>query len=129
MKSLSRKSLARAYLKTRAEKGDAHAARALAAALITGRQTRDLDFIIQEIGRELFSTQKELHASVTSAHELSVTLKKELQTLLKNRTGAEKVISTYQVDPALLGGFIAKTPVREIDASIATQLSTLKHLY
>lgn len=123
-----RRALAKAFMSLAAARGHDHAVNALAAVIISEKRTREVGLIVQEIARELFAQKKELHATVTSAHPLSAELKKTITALLKKRSAATSVHATYAVDPALKGGFVARTPQGEINASIAHQLSTLNHI-
>lgn len=128
MTLLSRRSLARGFLTLLQTKGRPHALVALAAAISVERRTRDLEFITQEIGHELLRQKQEVHATVTSAHELSAALKKIILTLIQKKSGALAVFADYAVDPALHGGVVITTPDRTINTSISQQLATLKHL-
>lgn len=129
MKKYSRQSLAKAYLMLTQTKGKTHAVRALAAAVISQRQTKDLDFIIQAVSRELWHTKQELHATVTSARPLSQKIQTAIQELMQQKTGARSIVPTWQVDPALIGGFTVVTPALTLNASIARQLATLNTLF
>lgn len=125
---LSRRSLARGFLTLLQAKGRPHALAALAAAISVERRARDIEFITQEIGRELLRQKQEVHATVTSAHELSAPLKKTILALIQKKSGALAVLADYAVDPALHGGVVITTPNRTINASISQQIATLKHL-
>lgn len=65
------------------------------------------------------------HGSVTAAVELSDELKEQVRTVLEKLTG-KKVELTTNVDPAILGGIIAKVGDLVLDGSIKTQLAGLK---
>ena len=65
-------------------------------------------------------------ADVRSAHALSAAQEKELAAALSSSTG--KTVSIHlTVDPSLLGGLIVKIGSRQVDTSLRTKLSTLKH--
>lgn len=68
----------------------------------------------------------EVVAEVRSAYALSAAQEKELAATLSGATG-KKVTSHVTVDPSLLGGLIVKVGSRQIDTSLRTKLSTLKH--
>lgn len=129
MKKYSRQSLAQGFLTLLASKGKTTAARALAAALITQRQAKDLDFISQAISNKLWQTRRELHATVTSARPLSAKLQTAIQELVQQKTGALSVMPTWHVDPALIGGFTVTTPALTLNASLARQLAALNTLF
>ena len=65
------------------------------------------------------------HGNVISAVELSDDLKANVQKVLEKLTG-KKVKLTTSVDPAILGGIIAKVGDLVLDGSIKTQLAGLK---
>jgi F-type H+-transporting ATPase subunit delta len=65
------------------------------------------------------------HGNVISAVELSDELKLNVQTVLEKLTG-KKVELTTSVEPAILGGIIAKVGDLVLDGSIKTQLAGLK---
>ena len=129
MKTISRKSLAKAYLSLAQSRGQKHATQALAAALLTEKKVHDLELVIKEISRELLTANQELHVEIISANELSTPIKSSIKTMLKSRTSASRISATFTTNPHLKGGFMARTPTEEIDASIARQISTLKHLF
>ncbi|HHW43870.1 MAG: F0F1 ATP synthase subunit delta [Thermoanaerobacteraceae bacterium] len=64
-------------------------------------------------------------ARVASAVELSKEEKKKLGEVLARITG-KKVQTTYNVDPALLGGVVVRIGDRVIDGSLRTRLATLR---
>ncbi|MBW3096715.1 F0F1 ATP synthase subunit delta [Pseudohoeflea coraliihabitans] len=68
----------------------------------------------------------EVTAYVRSAHALSSAQEQELASTLSSATG-KKVSTRVTVDPALLGGLVVKVGSRQIDTSLRTKLSTLKH--
>ncbi len=65
------------------------------------------------------------HGNVVSAVELSDDLKANVQKVLEKLTG-KKVKLTTSVDPAIIGGIIAKVGDLVLDGSIKTQLAGLK---
>ena len=85
-----------------------------AAYLVEQRQTDRANQLVQDIARELFNQDGTLLATVTSAHELSESIRKELKEYLAKATQASTVVLDERVDPSLLSGLIAKTPDYEI---------------
>jgi F-type H+-transporting ATPase subunit delta len=65
------------------------------------------------------------HGNVVSAVELDDALKANVQKVLEKLTG-KKVKLTTSVDPAIIGGIIAKVGDLVLDGSIKTQLAGLK---
>ncbi len=125
----SRRALAKGFLSLVASTSHTHAVQALAAAIVTEKRTREIKLIVQEIARELFAQTGELHTTITSAHPLSADIKKAITALLKKRTKATAVKAAYATNPSLTGGFVARTPLGELNASVAHQLSTLNHIF
>tara|TARA_R110002020_G_scaffold59673_6_gene162524 strand:- start:2542 stop:3102 length:561 start_codon:yes stop_codon:yes gene_type:complete len=68
----------------------------------------------------------EASADVISAHALSAAQEKELMAALSGVTG-KTVTLNVTVDASLLGGLIVKIGSRQVDTSLRTKLSTLKH--
>ena len=125
MKRYTSAELARGFLTLREKTSHTKATQALAAALISGKISHRLESVVHEIHRELLR-QGTAVAQITSAHELTGELKRELTHLVKKLTAASHVEATYHLNPDLIGGFIAITPTHTIDASVA---SFLNHVY
>jgi F-type H+-transporting ATPase subunit delta len=64
-------------------------------------------------------------AEVTSAHELNDDEKRQLRTVLEQRTG-KKVEARFQIDGALLGGAIVRLGSTIYDGSVRDQLKRLR---
>ena len=69
-----------------------------------------------------------LLVDVTSARKLNDSIRDELKQTLKSATEAKRVELVEHIDPELLGGLIARTPVAELDASVRTKLKQLASL-
>ncbi len=79
----------------------------------------------QEFIRQYNEVKGIVHATVTSASELSDANKTALVAQLEKEIGA-KIILKNTVDPSLIGGFLVKVGDRQIDASIAGRLNKLE---
>jgi F-type H+-transporting ATPase subunit delta len=64
-------------------------------------------------------------AEVTSAHELNDDDKRQLRTVLEQRTGKE-VEARFQIDGALLGGVVVRLGSTIYDGSVRDQLKRLR---
>lgn len=99
-----------------------------AAYLVERRQTDRAEQLVQDIARELFNQDGTLLATVTSAHELSDSLRAELKKYLTQATQASTVVLDERVDPSLLSGLIAKTPDYELNTTARYRLRKLTSL-
>ena len=84
--------------------------------------------ILPEIASEfqalVDADQNVSRGTVIAASEISGDLQAKVQTTLENITG-KKVILTTEIDPAIIGGIIAKVGDLVMDGSIKTQLAGL----
>ncbi|MDP2120235.1 MAG: F0F1 ATP synthase subunit delta [Hoeflea sp.] len=82
--------------------------------------------IIRSYHETVARERGEVSADVTSAHALTPAQEKELMAALSSVTG-KTVTLDVTVDASLLGGLIVKIGSRQVDTSLRTKLSTLKH--
>ena len=127
MAAYSRKKFARALVKMLPGHSVQDVAKVAAQEIIAQRWLRDIDAILRDVSAELLTEQKHLEAEVTSAHDISKELRKSITSFLTDRYEAKTVALTDIVDPSIIGGLVIKTPNEELDASIKTKLTTLKH--
>jgi F-type H+-transporting ATPase subunit delta len=81
---------------------------------------------IAEAYQSMVDAEKNIcHGNVVSAVELSEELQANVQRVLEKLTGKKVKLST-SVDPAIIGGIIAKVGDLVLDGSIKTQLAGLK---
>jgi F0F1-type ATP synthase delta subunit len=100
----------------------------LAAFLVIHKMAEDVDLIVNDIAHELFEQAGQLTAEVTSARQLSDQMRQSIKDMLQRQTGADTVVLHETTDQELLGGFVARTPDAEIDASIRNKLNKLASL-
>lgn len=100
----------------------------LAAFIVVHNMIDQVDMIVNDIAHELHAQAGLLTAEVVSARDLSGEVRQSLRDLLQRETGAEEVVLHETTDQALLGGFVARTPDAEIDASVRTRLKKLAAL-
>lgn len=97
----------------------------LAAFLIDTKRTSELDLVVRDI--EYFLSEKGyVQTTVLSAYELTAETKKALEAFVKKETKATQVSLASMVEPAVLGGVKISIPGREMDQTIARQLTVLK---
>ena len=97
----------------------------LAAYLIDTRRTSELELIIRDIEFSL-AEKGIVQASIVSAFDLSAETKKALEAFVKTKTKATQVSLSNMVDPSVLGGVKITIPGRELDQTVARQLTVLK---
>lgn len=102
--------------------------RELAAYLIESRRTRELDVMIRDIQYYL-AEKGYVIGTVTTAHELGAATKKAIESFAKKKSGASKLSLEAIVDETVLGGVKLNLPSRELDTTIARQLTILKTKY
>lgn len=128
-RKLSRRSLA-LHVATHLvdDKPQKEIAQQLAAYLIWTRRTKELSLIVRDVQFYL-AEHGHIAGSVTSAHELSATTLKAIESFAKAKTGAKHVSLDRIVDESVLGGIKLEIPGHELDTTIARQLTTLKTRY
>ena len=97
----------------------------LAAYLIDTKRTKELELIVRDIQFQL-AEKGIVQASVVSAFELSSETKEHLEEFVKTKTKATSVSLSNMVDPKVLGGVKITLPGRELDQTVAHQLTVLK---
>jgi F-type H+-transporting ATPase subunit delta len=93
--------------------------------LVDHRRTELLPEIQQAFREELNARLGIAEAEVTSARELSAGEKKELTSVLEQRTG-KKVEARFQIDGALLAGAVVRLGSTIYDGSVRDQLKRLR---
>ncbi len=93
--------------------------------LVEKKRADILPEIAEEFKIMVDEAQNISHGTVISAVELSDELQGKIQDTLEKLTG-KKVELTTSVDPAIIGGMIAKVGDLVLDGSIKTQLAGLK---
>jgi F0F1-type ATP synthase delta subunit len=100
----------------------------LAAYLIESRRTKELSLMIRDIQYYL-AEKGYMTGSVTTAHEISESLKNAIQAYAKKKTGATTLKLDPVIDEAVLGGIKIDLPGHELNTTIARQLTILKTKY
>lgn len=94
--------------------------------LLVQKKRADVLPDIAEVFQAMVDAERNVcQGSVVSAAELSEDLKQKVQATLEKITGKQVVLTTT-VDPAIIGGVIAKVGDLVMDGSIKTQLAGLK---
>lgn len=123
---LSRRKLAGHFVRSLESGATADALTAqLAGFLVETRRTREAALIVRDIETLLASSGTVL-GTVTSAFSLDAATKKAIEQRIATETGAKDVSLSETVDPSIIGGYKVRIPGKELDQSVATQLTTLK---
>lgn len=98
--------------------------RALASYLISERRTRDLKEITRRMEVQRYKDNGILEAEAMSAHQLTTNVKKQISQII----AAKKIILDPVFDPDVIGGVRVRALDKQLDLSVETKLTTLKHL-
>ena len=93
--------------------------------LIRNRRINDLDSVVDALAAMIRQATGTLAAQVRTAHRLTDQELKTLRHLLEKKF-ARKVELEVLVDPALLGGFVAKVESEVYDASVAGKINKFR---
>lgn len=127
MQVSSRRKLAQVTVQLLERYPQAEVAQVVAAELKRRRATRQLPWLLKEMAAMWLTTKGELLTEVASARPLSTGMVRQIKDFLKTVTGADAVSWQMTVDPKLVGGWRAATPLFEIDASLRRKLANLEH--
>lgn len=97
----------------------------LAAYLVEERRTKEVDLVVRDIEWQL-AEKGYVQATITSAFDLTAQTQKALQAFVKSETKATQVSIDTKLDPKVIGGVKISVPGREIDQTVAHQLTVLK---
>jgi F-type H+-transporting ATPase subunit delta len=97
----------------------------LAGYLIDTQRTKELELIVRDIEFAL-SEKGVVQATVVSAFELTAETKKALEAFVKTKTKATQVTLSNMVNSEVIGGVKITVPGRELDQTVARQLTVLK---
>jgi len=111
----------------KSEKDTKSALKNFVALLGRNRELNKVEEIIN-IFNELWNKEHgELSAELTSARELKPATRQIAINYLKERTGAEKIILTENIDKKIIGGFVLRYDSKVVDGSLKTSLDDLKN--
>ncbi len=96
-------------------------AQKVASYLLDSRQSRELSSVLRAIEATL-NKRGSSQVVITSAHEVSETVKQELATLL----GAKSPVFHEDIDPKVIGGVKARFGESEIDLTVRGKLQRFK---
>ncbi len=101
----------------------------LVAYLAESKRLGQVDFLIRDIELVLAQEYGRVTIHLTSARELSDTLKELVTKQITSASGAsEAMIADATVDSSLIAGIIARTPTSTFDSSVKTRLKQLRSI-
>ena len=123
---LSRRRLADYYVQTvEAGTPSAEVLQHIAGYLIESRRTKEMALVVRDI-ETVLAEHGTVTGTLTSAYDLDEKTLASIKASIAARTSAKTVELYTQTDPELLGGYKITIPGKALDATIATQLTTLK---
>jgi F-type H+-transporting ATPase subunit delta len=127
MINFSRRQLARYAVDELAAKTSASKlSKKLAAALLASHRSKEADLLMADIEHELEQRGYQTNALATSAHPLTLKLRKELTARLKKLTGAKDVVLQEQLDADVIGGVRVEASDRSWDMTIKKRLNDIR---
>jgi len=105
-----------------------HWLKVLAAYILENRLVASADLVINDTLREISALTGEMLVDVTTARPLSSAMRTDMTAMLREALAAKHVVLTENVDPDLLGGFVAQANSATLDASVRTRLNQVASL-
>ncbi len=103
-------------------------AKHLAAALIDSQHQKEAELLLADISYEPQSRGHLTAATVTTASQLSESLRAEIASLVKKSSKVKQVILTEQIDKKIIGGVRIETAERTWDKTVIGQLNKLREM-
>ncbi len=124
MSKTTRKEIAQAVLDKLQKKSAQQVAAELASYLVSERRSKDLIGILRDMEQLQYDQRGVLEVTASSAHELSESVKKQIEKLL----AAKQVHVHYQQDASVVGGVRVQALDQQFDSTIDAKLRRLKLL-
>lgn len=86
---------------------------------------KQLNIFLQAVNQAIFAATGRLAVELTTAHPLTDSTRSRLKHFLQEKLTADDIELIEQQDARLVGGFIARSGEKTIDASVATKLLSL----
>jgi F0F1-type ATP synthase delta subunit len=127
---LSRRQLAE-YAATKIINGTSHQelSAQLAAVLKESKRTNEAELLSRDIAYELETRGKVASAHITSANELSESLRTDIKEFIKQTANVDEVNLQENVDKSVLGGVRIETAVHSWDKTVATKLRKIRETF
>lgn len=96
-----------------------------AAYLVEARRTKEAALVVRDI-EALLAESGTIVGTLTTAFDLDAETKSAIARQLQKQIGAETISLQEVIDPSVIGGYKVRIPGKELDHTVATQLTTLK---
>lgn len=104
-------------------------AKELAAVLIDSNKAKDTQLLARDIAWELETRGKLAQANITTATELTESLKQDLTDFIKHTAKVDQVNIHQNIDDSVIGGVRIETAVHTWDKTIARQLTDIREAF
>jgi F0F1-type ATP synthase delta subunit len=104
-------------------------ARQVAAVLLAAGKTKDTGLLIEDIAWQLENRGQLANVQVTSATELSESLRQEIASFIKQAAKVNKVTLNENINESVIGGVRIETAARTWDETIAKQLTEIRESF
>jgi F0F1-type ATP synthase delta subunit len=104
-------------------------ARQVAAVLLATGKTKNAGLLIEDVAWQLENRGQLANAQVTSATELSESLREEIATFIKHAAKVNKVILNENINQSVIGGIRIETAARTWDETISKQLTEIRESF
>lgn len=129
MSNLSRRQLAvYAADQLLASKRVANIAKELAAVLVNSRRANQAELLAQDIAWELEHRGEVANAIITTAHELSEQLRKQIGSFVKQSAKVNQVIINENLDKSVIGGVRIETAAHSWDKTLSRKLTEVREV-
>jgi F0F1-type ATP synthase delta subunit len=99
------------------------ALKAAAAWLVAKGRGRQAGYLARDI-EQVLAAKGYVNASVTTARPMSDDARRNVETFIREATGARELELAAHVDPKIIGGALIETPDAQLDATVSTKLTT-----
>jgi F0F1-type ATP synthase delta subunit len=97
--------------------------------LLAAGKTKDTELLIEDIAWQLENRGQLANVQVTSATELSESLRQEIASFIKQAAKVNKVTLNENINESVIGGIRIETAARTWDETIAKQLTEIRESF
>jgi F0F1-type ATP synthase delta subunit len=96
--------------------------------LVNSRRANQAELLAQDIAWELEHRGEVANATVTSAHELSEQLRKQISNFVKQSAKVNQVIINENLDESVIGGVRIETAAHSWDKTLSRKLTEVREV-